>query len=194
MIRVIFTLVSTITGAWPRLRARPGRASEAKGGSKAAQLVAKVTAKHHFTPAATQWLTRNVSVQVGDLSDACGGGYWDPSRRLVWLNSSQDEAAVHELAHAWWHYRRLGQETALIQAVQHAAEERDPRYQRVRHLAHGYIHGTPHDGWPGLLVERNDWEMFAGLASGVMGDMTKMPPYLRTFYTGLFEDCTNPWD
>jgi hypothetical protein len=56
----------------------------------------------------------------------------------------------------------------------------------VQGLAYGYVHGTP-DGWPGMLVDRNDWEMFAGLASGTMGDTTLMPPYLRRFYQGLFE-------
>jgi hypothetical protein len=35
-------------------------------------------------------------------------------------------------------------------------------------------------------VDDNDWEMFAGLASGVMGDMRRLPPYVRRFYRGLF--------
>ena len=38
-----------------------------------------------------------------------------------------------------------------------------------------------------MLVEENDWEMFAGLASGTMGDMRLLPPYVRRFYAGLFE-------
>jgi hypothetical protein len=37
-----------------------------------------------------------------------------------------------------------------------------------------------------MLVDRNDWEMFAGLASGTMGDMRKLPPYVRKLYSGLF--------
>jgi hypothetical protein len=28
--------------------------------------------------------------------------------------------------------------------------------------------------------------MFAGLASGVMGDMRLLPPYVRCFFAGLF--------
>ena len=32
-----------------------------------------------------------------------------------------------------------------------------------------------------------DWEIFAGLASGTMGDLQKLPPYVRRFYDGLFE-------
>jgi hypothetical protein len=31
-----------------------------------------------------------------------------------------------------------------------------------------------------------DWERFAGLASGVMGDIRLMPPYLRRWYEPLF--------
>jgi hypothetical protein len=29
--------------------------------------------------------------------------------------------------------------------------------------------------------------MFAGLASGTMGDMRLLPPYVREFYVGLFQ-------
>jgi hypothetical protein len=49
------------------------------------------------------------------------------------------------------------------------------------------VHGIPEQNWAGMLVERNDWEMFAGLASGTMGDMSKLPPYVRKLYAGLFE-------
>ncbi len=38
-----------------------------------------------------------------------------------------------------------------------------------------------------MLVEENDWEMFAGLDSGTMGDMRLLPPYVREFYMGLFQ-------
>jgi hypothetical protein len=57
----------------------------------------------------------------------------------------------------------------------------------MQRLAYGYIHGIPEQPWEGLLVTRNDWEMFAGLASGSMGDMRLLPPYVRTLYRGLFE-------
>jgi len=30
-------------------------------------------------------------------------------------------------------------------------------------LAFGYIHGIPEQHWDGMLVDRNDWEMYAGL-------------------------------
>jgi hypothetical protein len=33
-----------------------------------------------------------------------------------------------------------------------------------------------------------DWEIFAGLASGTMGNLALLPAYLRPFYEGLFAD------
>ena len=32
----------------------------------------------------------------------------------------------------------------------------------------------------------NDWEMYAGLASGSQGDIRQLPSYLQQFYEGLF--------
>lgn len=147
----------------------------------------EVFARNHFTPEAADWLRREVAIEVVDPGRTSGGGFWIPEQRRVRLLTAQHEAAVHELAHAWWHYRRQGKEQALIDAVVRAANEPDPRYRRVQTLANGYVYGTAHDGWPGLLVDRNDWEMFAGLASGTMGDLRLMPPYLHSFYRGLFE-------
>jgi hypothetical protein len=39
-----------------------------------------------------------------------------------------------------------------------------------------------------MLVDGNDWEMFAGLASGAMGQLERLPPYVREFYRGLFDE------
>lgn len=110
-----------------------------------------------------------------------------PSTREVRLFTGQEEAAVHELAHAWWHDRRKGREDEMIEAVARLSAEPQPQYAVMASLAHGYAHGIPEQGWEGLLVTRNDWEMFAGLASGSMGDMTLLPPYVRKLYVGLFE-------
>lgn len=148
--------------------------------------VGEVLERYGFTPEASAWLRREIPVQVDDAKGQSGGGFWAPEQRLVRLFTAQHEAAVHELAHAWWHFRRSGQEQALMAAVKRAAHEPDPRFQRVRILAHGYVYGIPATGWPGLAMDGNDWEMFAGLASGTMGDLSLMPPYLRQFYQGLF--------
>lgn len=145
-------------------------------------------ARYSFTAEAAAYLRRHSHIAVRDLHATTGGGYWDPGRRLVFLYTAQDEAALHEHAHVWWHERRLvpGQAEGMIAATVRLSEERDPRYAATQRLAHDYVHGIPAQGWAGMLVERNDWEMFAGLASGTMGNLRLLPPYVRAFYSGLF--------
>ena len=110
-----------------------------------------------------------------------------PHTREVRLFTAQDEAAVHELAHAWWHDRRIGREDEMIEATARLSAETRHEYATMARLAHGYMHGIPEQGFEGFLSTRNDWEMFASLASGSMGDMRLMPPYVRKLYEGLFE-------
>jgi hypothetical protein len=141
---------------------------------------------HHFTPEAQEWLHANVNLRVDDLASTRGGGYWRPESREVHLFTAQAEAAVHELAHAWWHDRRHTLKDEMIEATVRLSAERNPGFSDTARLAHGYVHGIPEQNWPGMLVDRNDWEMFAGLASGTMGDMRKLPPYVRSLYAGLF--------
>jgi hypothetical protein len=148
--------------------------------------VERVMRERHFTPGAQRWLRDNVNLRVDDLTSTRGGGYWAPDRREVRLFTAQHEAAVHELAHAWWHDRRHPLKDEMIEATVRLSTERDPRYADAARLAFGYCHGIPEQGWEGMLVTRNDWEMFAGLASGTMGDMSKLPPYMRKLYSGLF--------
>lgn len=149
-----------------------------------------------FTEEAKRWLREGIGFEVQDLRSTRGGGYWYPDQRKVFLFTAQFEAAIHELAHAWWHDRRIGQEEALMEATIALSRETDLRYARTAHLAHGYIHGIPEQNWAGMLVERNDWEMYAGLASGMMADLRLVPPYVRRFYEGLYrllpDDAPSP--
>jgi hypothetical protein len=149
-----------------------------------------------FSPAARLWLEREIALQVHDMVSTSGGGYWHPDRRMVELFTVQYEAAIHEYAHAWWHDRRLHDDAAirLMVAVVHLSEETDPAYAALTALGHQYIYGirgqsdpnSPTGYWRGMLVEGNDWEMFAGLASGCMADIRLLPPYVRPFYAELF--------
>lgn len=152
-----------------------------------------------LTSNAWDWLKEyGVKVSVRDPRTTRGGGYWWPDRKLVDLFTAQEEAAIHELAHAWWHERRLQGAAAaeLIVAVVKLSEETDPRYARAAELARHYVYGIPSQRdpnsptgwWRGLLVEGSDWEMFAGLASGTMGHLERLPPYVRRFYRGLFDE------
>ena len=145
-----------------------------------------VLTRFPYSMAAREWFRATIDFEVADLNSVRGGGYWQPESNKVFLFTAQYEAAIHELAHAWWHLRRLGQEEDMIQATIALAEEPDPRYHRLRELAYGYIHGIPAQGWAGMLVERNDWEMYAGLASGMMADLRLAPPYVCRFYLGMY--------
>ena len=153
-----------------------------------------------FTQEAQDWFRREIGFQVLDLTSTTGGGGWYPHERTVRLNTAQYEAAIHELAHAWWHDRRHAQKDALVAAVQRLAQEADD-YPVVGRLAYDYVHGIPtQPGFEqGMLLPReewgtgggphgewNDWEMYAGLASGCMADIRLLPGYLRTFYVSLF--------
>ncbi len=149
-----------------------------------------------YTDEAREWLTTAIGFEVQDLRSTRGGGFWYPDQNKVFLFTAQYEAAIHELAHAWWHTRRIGQEDALIEVTIRLSEESDPRYHRMQGLAYGYIHGIPEQNWAGMLVERNDWEMYAGMASGMMADLRLVPPYVRAFYAGMYrllpDDAPSP--
>ena len=157
---------------------------------------AEVFARFPFTLESQRWLAGEVAFQVHDASALGGGGYWRPDRRLVELFSGQYEAAIHELAHAWWHDRRLLDDAAvrLMVAVVHLSEEIDLDYATMAALARHYIYGirqqadanSPTGYWRGMLADGNDWEMYAGLASGCMADIRLLPPYIRPFYADLF--------
>ncbi len=153
-----------------------------------------------FTSPAKDWLRREIGFQVQDFTSTTGGGGWYPHERTVRLNTAQYEAAIHELAHAWWHDRRQAHKDALVAAVQRLDGEADD-FPAVGRLARDYIHGIatqpgfeqgmllPREEWGtggGPQDEWNDWEMYAGLASGCMADIRLLPGYLRPFYTGLY--------
>ena len=158
-----------------------------------------------FAAQARDWLRQNVRLELLDRASTAGGGTWHPDLGLVRLETAQYEAAIHELAHALWQGRRRDRQVrdALVAAVQRLAEDPDPRWERVRTLAEDYVHGIadqpgfergmllPEPEWGnggGPRGEWNDWEMFAGLASGCMADIRLLPPYLRRFYEDVFRE------
>jgi hypothetical protein len=162
-------------------------------------------ARFPFATQAQEWLRQQIRLEVVDRASVSGGGTWNPDLSLVRLDTAQYEAAIHELAHALWEGRRRDRRVrdALVTAVQRLAEDPDPRWTRVRTLARHYVYGIaeqpgfergmllPEPEWGrggGPRGEWNDWEMFAGLASGCMADVRLLPPYLRRFYEGVFRE------
>jgi hypothetical protein len=148
--------------------------------------------RYPFDPQAIEYF-RGLRLEIGTLDQPMGGGYWISDRALVILRGNQDEAAVHELAHAWWEPRRSRQRDALMNVLRHLGNAPPPEYPRIAELARVYCHGiptqvdpnSPTGYWRGMLAEDNDHETFAGFCSGVMGEAALMPPELREFYRGL---------
>ncbi len=103
----------------------------------------EVLATFPYREEAKAWLRTMIDFEVENLNSTSGGGFWHPDQNKVFLYTAQYEAAIHELAHAWWHYRRVGQEDAMIETTIRLSEERDPRYAVMAKLAYGYIHGIP---------------------------------------------------
>lgn len=187
--------MSFLSHALRRLRDTNARGGTSGAGASAA-FRDELFAAFPFSPEAQRFLTEEIAFEVRDPATTSGGGYWWPDARKVDLFTAQYEAAIHECAHAWWHDRRLVDDAAarLMAAVQRLADDTDPRYAGMARLAHHYIYGIPTQPdpasptgyWRGMLVDGNDWEMFAGLASGCMADIRLLPPDVRAFYTGLF--------
>jgi hypothetical protein len=154
-----------------------------------------ILARYDFTPAA-QTLLRAIPVEIETPGEARGGGFWYPDQRRIFLYGAQDEACLHELAHAWAdatgfyvdphpdNPSKLGRNFAFRADVERAASDEDPTFRRVAFLAWEYTYGNPATGFEGM--READWERFAGLASGVMGDTRLLPPYLRRWYAPLF--------
>jgi hypothetical protein len=151
-------------------------------------------ARWPFDPRAVDYF-RTLRLEIGTLDEPMGGGYWFGDRGLIMLRGTQDEAAVHEHAHAWWERQRTTQRDRLMATLKDLGAHRPADYPRIAELASVYCHGIPtqHDPtsptgyWRGMLAEDNDHETFAGFCSGVMADVRQLPPALKPFYAGFLQ-------
>ena len=145
-----------------------------------------------FAPEAVDYF-RGLRREMGTVDEPLGGGYWFGDRGLVLLRGAQDEAAIHELAHAWWERERRTQRDALMDLLRGLGRHCPGEYPTIAELAGVYCNGiptqvdptSPTGYWRGMLAEDNDHETFAGFCSGVRARSELMPPELRGFYTGL---------
>jgi len=145
-----------------------------------------------FAPQAVGYF-RTLRLEIGTLDEPMGGGYWFGDRDLVMLRGTQAEAAIHELAHAWWERRRDESRDDLMSVLSALGKQAPGGFPRIAELANVYCHGiksqhdpnSPTGYWRGMLAEDNDHETFAGFCSGVMADASQLPPDLRDFYAGF---------
>jgi hypothetical protein len=189
-------------GSWRRVRASPEMReyfgfSEMAHADDAREWFDGLFARQPFTPEAVAYF-RGLRLEVGTLDEPMGGGYWFGDRGLVMLRGTQDEAAVHELAHAWWERHREVERDALMSVLRSLGTSAPAGYPRVAELANVYCNGiktqadpsSPTGYWRGMLAEDNDHETFAGFCSGVMADATQLPPELRRFYEGFLVETS----
>lgn len=142
---------------------------------------------------------RTLRLEVGTLDEPMGGGYWFGDRGLVMVRGTQDEAAVHELAHAFWERRRGHQRDELMSLLRELGQRPPTAFPRIAELAKVYCEGiktqkdpsSPTGYWRGMLAEDNDHETFAGFCSGVMADASQLPPTLRRFYKGFLQKAAD---
>jgi hypothetical protein len=154
----------------------------------------RVWVHYAFQPAAINYF-RTLRLEVGTLDEPMGGGYWFGDRSLVLLRGNQEEAALHELAHAWWERQRSTHRDGLMAVLKDLGTTAPPGFPRIAELANVYCHGiktqadpsSPTGYWRGMLAEDNDHETFAGFCSGVMANAALLPPSLRVFYRGFLE-------
>jgi hypothetical protein len=138
---------------------------------------------------------RGLRREMGTVDEPLGGGYWFGDRGLVLLRGAQDEAAIHELAHAWWERQRSTHRDSLMDLLRSLGRHCPGEYATVADLAGVYCNGIPSQVdpssptgyWRGMLAEDNDHETFAGFCSGVRARAELMPPDLRSFYRGLLK-------
>src|SRR3981081_3967931 len=80
-------------------------------------------------------------LEMGTRAEPMGGGYGFGDRELVMLRGTQDEAAVHELAHAWWERQRGQHRDALMHLLRELGNAHSSAFPRIAELANVYCHG-----------------------------------------------------
>lgn len=168
--------------------------SEMAGPDDARAWFEELWRRQSFDASAVEYF-RTLRLEVGTLDEPMGGGYWFGDRGLVMVRGTQDEAAVHELAHAWWERQRDVHRDSLMDLLRSLGTDPPPGFPRIAELAKVYCHGIPTQQdpssptgfWRGMLAEDNDHETFAGFCSGVMADASQLPPQLRALYKGFLK-------
>src|SRR5260221_3705350 len=145
-----------------------------------------------FEPTAIEYF-RTLRLEVATLDEPMGGGYWFGDRQLVMVRGVQDEAAVHELAHAWWERHRVAERDALMNVLRELGNHPPAGFPRIAELANVYCHGikTQRDGssptgyWRGMGAENKDHEAVCAVWSGVAGAARRLAPARRGGFWGV---------
>lgn len=152
-----------------------------------------IVARYPYTPEARAYYADHVPLQIRRPETKDGGGFEIPRRDAsgkstpyTFVYGKQEEAAVHELAHAWYDHKVYDKgfdqpQQAAFRADVHRLANDDFADPHVRKIAQHFATKDPN----------NNTEMYASLASGSMGNLELLPQYLRPYYSDLFAAKTS---
>jgi hypothetical protein len=141
----------------------------------------QVLSSRPFTPQAVRYL-ETVPLFNRHVTHEGGGGYYKdefPYPKFVEVFSNQEEAAVHEMSHAFFDYL-TSQDPDFATNFMNAESqmvEQDKEYGFFKTLAYGFG-----DKWKG--IDRSDaTEWYASTASEFMGkELSEFPEPLKEYY------------
>lgn len=159
--------------------------------------------RYHMEPTVIRHINRNTIFTCADPNSDRGGGFahfgYRGKKNWVQLLTAQKEAALHECAHIAWkeldHWPDFDKDAmieVLMRNVWIQADMPHNEFPEARALCHVYKYG--HGSWRGMCPDGypdcNHDETFAGFASGLWGDMNKMPYALRPVFKKVFRSET----
>lgn len=156
---------------------------------------ADVMRRYRVRPEEAERILAHCDVTIIDPDSVQGGGmvqyttrpdYWH-----VVLYSAQHEACLHEMAHVHYFLRQTDAMVAMLidQYFIQASLRHRPRFKRVRQACWEAVYGGPSGkgwAWADYAGRYDDRELYAGMASLVMGDMWQLPYGLRVILETTF--------
>jgi len=160
------------------------------------QFQQRVIADYGFTPEASEYLSTVPFIMANENWNPAvdGGAHWHPDSREIHASYFQDEAAVHEMAHAWYDYNNGTQEWGedLAQATIRLSQmdpQQYPQYAQAIAEADKYVN-TLHWADPSNPDDHCAYELYASFASFTMGQYQtgprQLPEFMWKFYESLF--------
>lgn len=140
-----------------------------------------------------RYLWERIECRIADHDSTAGGGScWfghgvhKQGKTLVYLETMQGgEAPVHEAGHAWWYEiqrtspdHKEGMRQAMLKAFQVEANKPLEPFPWIRGKCREWMYGDS-TGKTLWLDEHNRWdhdEIWAGLCSACLGDLSIVPP------------------
>lgn len=157
----------------------------------------KIFYRYNFNTDARNYLRSKTTIDIPLLWEdkpvgLTHSGYWSGDN--VRLNSANDEVAIHEFAHAWWHKitvvdRKPELIKKLIEDTSRLSEMKDPKYEQAILKAREIVNRFCL--CPGKNYQNTDHHHFyAYMAQFLMGRFKdgqhKLPEFMWPYFEGFF--------